>query len=352
MPSAHRSTAQVSLLACTLVLSPAATLRAQSEIPINGRRLSDRVLLTWACDYFQGTNMAVVATARGLLIIDTGLSPSTVRRQRDLVEQELGRSDFRYLIDTHIHNDHAFANSVFPEATVVAHASGADALRRELSLLPELTERLRRGRASYAEAVAATSPDSVDGKHAREGVAAFDIGLADLEAGIEPRYPEMTVDHRDTLDLGDVQVRLFDFTGFHSDSDILILLPGERMLFTGDVFWGGQLPVLGETTAADIQRLLDNWKAILDAAPDLATVVPGHSNVPLTVAQFREMYAYFSRAWGDVREAKAAGTPLVRFLLQNVFAERYPEVAAYNFVRRDYNLHQHNVTMLWQAAGR
>jgi len=352
MPSAHRPTAQVSLLACALVLPLAVPTHAQTQIPINSTRLSDRVLLTWACNYFQGTNMAVVVTARGLLIIDTGLSPSTVRRQRELVERELGRSDFRYLIDTHVHNDHAFANAVFPEATVVAHAAGAAALRREVDLLPELTERLRRGRASYAEAVTATSPDSVDGKHAREGVAAFDVGLADLAAGIEPRYPELTVANRDTLDLGDVQVLLFDFTGFHSDSDILILLPGERMLFTGDVFWGGQLPVLGETTGAEFRRLLDNWKAILDAAPELATVVPGHSDVPLTVDQFREMYAYFSRAWDDVREAKAAGTPLVRFLLQNVFAERYPEVAGYNFVRRDYNLHQHNVTMLWQAAAR
>jgi cyclase len=352
MPRAYRRTAQVSLVACALALPPVVPAHAQTEIPINSRRLSDRVLLTWACDYFQGTNMAVVVTAQGLLIIDTGLSPSTVRRQRELIEQELGRSDFRWLIDTHMHNDHAFANSVFPEATVVGHAHGADALRREVNLIPELTERLRRGRASYAEAAAATSPDGVDGKRAREGVAAFDVGLADLEAGIEPRYPTMTFDVRDTLDLGDVHALLFDFTGFHSDSDILILLPEQRILFTGDVFWGGQLPVLGETTAADVQRLLDNWTAILDAAPDLATVVPGHSDVPLTVDQFRQMHAYFSRLWADVRDAKAAGTPLVRFLLQHVFGERYPEVAGYTFVRRDYNLHQHNVTMLWQAAGR
>lgn len=339
-------------LICATALLPGLPLHAQDSLPVNSRWIGDRVFVTWTCDHFQGTNMAVIRTSDGLLIIDTGLSPTMVRRQRALIERELGRRDFRYLVNTHMHNDHAFANSVFPEATVVAHANGAEALRRELSLLPDLMERLRRGRASYAEAVAATSPDSVDGKHAREGVAAFDIGLADLEAGIEPRYPELAVDDRDTLDLGDVQVLLFDFTGFHSDSDMLILLPGERMLFTGDVFWGGQLPVLGETTAADFQRLLDNWRAILDAAPDLATVVPGHSNVPLTVDQFRGMYAYFSRAWDDVRDARATGTPLVRFLLQNVFAERYPEVAGYNFVRRDYNLHQHNVTMLWQAAGR
>ncbi len=33
-------------------------------------------------------------------------------------------------------------------------------------------------------------------------------------------------------------------SGFHSDSDILILIPEERMLLTGDVFWGGNLPAV------------------------------------------------------------------------------------------------------------
>ena len=117
--------------------------QAQDQIKINSERLSDRVLLTWGCDYFQGTNMAAVATQQGLVIIDTGLSPSTVRRQRDLVERELGRSDFRYLINTHMHNNHAFANQVFPEATAVGPQAGVEALEHEVELIPELMERLR-----------------------------------------------------------------------------------------------------------------------------------------------------------------------------------------------------------------
>jgi len=329
---------------------PAAHAQSQDQISINSKRLSDRVLITWACDYFQGTNMAVVATEQGLLIIDTGLSPSTVRRQRDLVEQELGRRDYRYLINTHMHNDHAFANAVFPEATVVAHGNGVAALEREVESIPDLLERLQRGRESYRGWAAETSPDSASGKRAREGVIAFDVGIADLEVGIEPRYPTATFDNRHTLDLGDLEVELFDFTGFHSDSDILILIPDERMLFTGDVFWGGQLPILSEITTGEFHRLMDNWRTILEAAPDLETIVPGHSDVPLTVNGFREMYEYFSRLWTDVENARADGTSLVMFLMRNDFATRYPEVADYSYIRREYNLHQHNIYMLWHMA--
>jgi glyoxylase-like metal-dependent hydrolase (beta-lactamase superfamily II) len=328
----------------------AADATAQEPLELNLRRLSDRVLLTWHCDQFQGTNMGVITTEDGLVIIDTGLSPSLVARQRQRVESELGRSDFRYLINTHMHNDHAFANSVFPEATVVGSVHSAAALQREVELIPELLERLRRSRGSYAEWAAETSPDSTEGRYAREGVAAFDIGIADLERGIEPRFPTTTFAGHHAMDVGDVRIELFEFTGFHSDSDILILVPGERLLFTGDVFWGGQLPVLRVRTTDELERLLGNWSAILERSPDLEYIVPGHSDVPLTVEQFRGMYAYVSRLWADVRAAKPSGTPMVRFLMGNVFAERYPEVAAFNHVRREYNLHQHNIYVLWSLA--
>lgn len=348
--AAHVRTLRCLLLASIPAVLPTAAVDAQDDIKINMRWLSDRVLLTWGCDHFQGTHMAVIVTAEGLVVIDTGLSPTTVRRQRELVERQLGRSDFRYLVNTHMHNDHAFANEVFPEATVVGPEGGAAALEREVASIPSLLERLRRSRDSYAEWAGATSPDSVEGRQAREGVAAFDVGIADLERGIEPRYPTSTFRARRTLDLGDVHLELFEFRGFHSDSDILILLPEERMVFTGDVFWGGQLPVLQVRTSAELDRLLAHWKTILEECPDLAHAIPAHSDVPLTVEQFRGMYAYLSRLSSDVRTAKASGTGIVRFLMQNAFAERYPEVAEFRHVRREYNLHQHNIYTMWYLA--
>ena len=97
---------------------------------------------------------------------------------------------------------------------------------------------------------------------------------------------------------------------------------------------------------------MDNWRAILETSPDLEFVVPGHSDVPLTVEEFRGMYQYLSRLWTDVETAREAGIQVVRFLMQNDFAERYPEVAEFNFTIGDYNRHQHNVYVLWELAGR
>jgi hypothetical protein len=60
------------------------------------------------------------------------------------------------------------------------------------------------------------------------------------------------------------------------------------------------------------------------------------------------MHAYFSRLLADVEGARAAGTRLLSFLGQQDFKARYPEVAEYRYLWRDYNLHQHNVYMLWR----
>jgi glyoxylase-like metal-dependent hydrolase (beta-lactamase superfamily II) len=217
--------------------------------------------------------------------------------------------------------------------------------------MPELLERLKGGLESYAEWAEETSPDSVDGKHAREAVAAFTAGIADLEAGIRPAFPTLTFKDRHTMHMGDLRLELFEFQGLHSDSDIMVLVPEERILFTGDIFWGGQLPLLRAEARAEFERLLHHWDSILEISPDLETIVPGHSDVPLSVEQFRGMHLYLSRLWADVRAAREADTPLLRFLMGNVFTERYPEVADFSFIRGDYNLHQHNIYVLWELMG-
>ena len=335
----------------TLMLSPVTQVLGQDQIPLNTHRLSERILVTWRCDRFQGTNMTVIATSNGLVIVDTGLSPTMVRGQREMIERELGRSDFRYLINTHVHNDHAFGNEVFPEAIVVSSENGIAAMKKEVELIPDLMARLRNSNDSYLDFLTNGPPDSPDRVRAEEGVASFGIGIADLEAGIEPHYPTLTFTDHHSLDLGDITIELYEFNLFHSEADILILIPEERVLFTGDVFAGNNLPRVKADSAPDFPRLMETWKAILERCPDLETIVPGHSDLPVSVQDFRAMYDYLSELWGDILAAREAGTTLEAFLRNSFFTDRFPEIAHFRYLYRDFNFHQHNIYILWQLAG-
>lgn len=116
------------------------------------------------------------------------------------------------------------------------------------------------------------------------------------------------------------------------------------------MFWGGTFPLLRTESRAELERLLANWQVIVDASPRL--IIPGHSDVPMTLEYFRNAQQYVSRLWAHVQAARAAGTPLLTFLMQNPLRDVYPEVAQYPVVRREYNLHQQNVNVLWHLAGR
>ncbi len=327
-------------------------IEARYTFPLHILRVSERVLLVWEYDYFQATNMVTLATPEGLVVIDTSVSRNQTRRLRPVIERELGRNDFRYLIATHIHNDHVFGSEVFPEAVFIAHERGYEEMAAEIRRIPELIARLKESRDYYADGVLHNPPDTEDGKALREGVAAFEQGITDLELGIQPRYPNVTFYDRMALHLGDLTIELYDFAGLHSNTDICILVPEEHLIMTGDMFWGGFLPLIRSKAEPDIPRLLDNWRTVLAASNDSTMIITGHSDVPLTFEQFRDNYTYLARVWDDVRAARSAGTDLETFLAGYGFETHFPELAGTRSKAGDMDLHEMNIRACWDLVGR
>jgi glyoxylase-like metal-dependent hydrolase (beta-lactamase superfamily II) len=328
------------------------SVEARYTFPLHILRVSERVLLVWEYDYFQATNMVTLATPEGLVVIDTSVSRNQTRRLRPVVERELGRNDFRYLIATHIHNDHVFGSEVFPEAVFIAHERGHEEMAAEIGRIPELIARLKESRDYYADGVLHNPPDTEDGKAVREGVAAFEQGITDLELGIQPRYPNITFHDRMSLHLGDRTLELYDFAGLHSNTDICILVPGEHLILTGDMFWGGFLPVVRPRAGVDIPRLLENWRTVLAACGDSTMIITGHSDVPLSYEQFRDYHTYLDRVWTDVRAARSAGTDLETFLAGYGFEAHFPELAGTRSKAGEMDLHEMNIRACWDLAGR
>ena len=66
--------------------------------------------------------------------------------------------------------------------------------------------------------------------------------ISELSAGIDYTPPTIAFADRMTLDMGDVNLQMIYFgKGGHSGSDIIILVPEEKLVVTGDLFLADSL---------------------------------------------------------------------------------------------------------------
>ena len=193
-----------------------------------------------------GANAGLVVTDAGTVLIDTGMPGAQARRLRE----ELTRLTSKPLVAvilTHKHWDHTLGGSVVVESPVrvIAHDRTAAALAVEG---PDLFGRLVR---SGGE-------------------------LATLLAGKAPLGVTETVREPMTLELGGTRLELVPLAPAHTAGDLLVYLPAQKILFSGDVVVEGEFPY-----AADDGMNLTGWRQALDrvAQMDIARIVPGHGDV-------------------------------------------------------------------------
>ena len=92
--------------------------------------------------------------------------------------------------------------------------------------------------------------------------------------GITVRKPDETFEGELTLSVDGTEVRLIEVGPAHTRGDIVVHVPGQKVVFTGDILFVGGHPIVW---AGPVR----NWVAALDRilAMDVDTVVPGHGPV-------------------------------------------------------------------------
>src|SRR5581483_9174672 len=188
----------------------------------------------------------------------------------------------RRVVNTHHNGDHCWGNQLFPDAEIIGHRLCAAAFGRES---PAFMQALK---------ASASSTDPV--------LAALARRLADWDfTGVELRPPTTLVDDRLVLDLDGIAVHLVYVGPAHTAGDVIVHLPAERVVFTGDVLFRLCTPIGWDGTFARWIAALD---AIIALAPDV--IVPGHGPV-CGVEGPREMQAYLRYVRAEAERYFAAG---------------------------------------------
>ena len=230
-------------------------------------------------------NTGVVVGDDGVLVVDATYLPARARADIALIRRVTDRP-VRWLVNTHWHGDHTHGNGVyrdaFPGLAIVGSRESRGLIELNLVKLPAgaaAPSSANRATLARLEAQLASGRDTAGvplAEEARRRLAAnVRERRAELEelARVRVAPPNLLFDTELVLHLGARRVELRNRGRANSPADVTVWLPGERVLFTGDVVVHPLPYVIGAWPLPWIDVLRQ-----VEALP-VAALVPGHGPV-------------------------------------------------------------------------
>ncbi|MFW6108723.1 MAG: MBL fold metallo-hydrolase [bacterium] len=100
------------------------------------------------------------------------------------------------------------------------------------------------------------------------------------------------------------RAQMLPMPGCHTREDCIVWVPEAQVLFVGDIFGWGLIPVMTRLNEATAQHLLDTYGRLIDFGAE--TVVPGHGPLCSTT-ELRRWTEYFTGLRDAVSRAVAEG---------------------------------------------
>ena len=250
-----------------------------------------------------GANSTFIVTDRDVILVDDHITP---RAARALLERIRGVTDkpLRYVVDTHFHGDHTSGNGIFgPDVEIISHpatrakllASGAESIRQQVEALPAQIAALRARRDT-------TSSDSLRRVLDRQ-VSGYQAMLEQYRT-LTVTLPTATVDSSLVLYRGGGQeIRIFYMGRGHTAGDVVVQLPRESLLVSGDLV----------TNAAGPPFMADGypaeWGATVRRLATLAfhTTLPGHGQPFEGKERYEATAAFMDDVWHQAQALIAQG---------------------------------------------
>jgi len=251
------------------------------------------------------SNAGIIDLGGRTLIFDTFLAPQAAKDLRAAAEILTGHS-VDFVINSHWHNDHIWGNQVFDTSTDIISTeetrrliiTASDTKTHEDLVSPEIKLEAERTKL-------ATVQDEVQ---RRQIVSSIDLyqAFVNLKPIIRVRAPNLGFNQQLTIQGTERTAELINYAGGHTESDVILFLPKEGIVFMGDLLFINFHPYLG---GGDPDRLQHNLEAVLNLDPKV--LVPGHG--PVGTAESLTQMMEFIRVMDDlaikmIKDGKAENT--------------------------------------------
>lgn len=249
-------------------------------------------------------NGAVIVLDDGVLVVDTHSKPSAARALMEQIKTVTDKP-VRYVVNTHFHWDHYYGNEVYLNAwpagvAIISSEATREAIeqrgnpraRRTILELPKELETLK---ADLAKAADAKKKADI-----QENLRQTEAYLAELKA-MQVTLPTLTFDRRLILYQKSRTVEIRWLGKGHTDGDVVVYLPKEKVIVTGDALHGWT-PYMGDSYPYDWIRMLEATEKL-----DFDYIIGGHGDVMRGKAQFKMWEQYFRDLLAETAAAYAQG---------------------------------------------
>lgn len=247
-------------------------------------------------------NAGIVDLGDKTLIIDTFLSLKAAQDFQNIANEVTSHS-VHYIINSHYHNDHIRGNQVFkPKAIIISTSSTRTAISKNE---PNQIEQ----EGDFAPKRLAKLEKDIESATGKTQLQELNMWLGYYQALVESHpfqlitLPDITFEDNLTIYSTARRVELIEFAG-HTKSDIIMYLPEDKIVFTGDLVFIGCHPYLADGDPQILISSLNELKTM-----DIEKVVPGHGPVGTKDDIFR-MINYIKMLQNFSKDFVVKGKPI------------------------------------------
>ena len=247
-------------------------------------------------------NSSVIVNDNDVIVVDDHVSPAAAWVLLEEIKT-LTNKPVTTVINTYFHYDHAHGNQIFdPTVQIVGHEFtrkmllgnplGMPLYQNYFTAMPGQIETLRK-RIAEEKDPAAKAKLQTQLQVAENNYAS--------QKELKPTPPNVTLSTQMTLFRGNREIQIRYLGRGHTAGDVVVLLPKERIVMTGDFLTAG-LSNMSDSYP-------EEWVASLDALKklDFDTVLPGHGEAFADKAKIDYFQAYLRDVWREVGQLKKQG---------------------------------------------
>lgn len=238
------------------------------------------------------TNIGLLDCAGQSVLIDTCWDLRFTNEMLDATRVVTESSPISHVINTHGDGDHCWGNQLFPECTITASQACVDHIHHTT---PGAMTTLKQAGRICSHMPPGSLRDF--GRYMGGMLAPYDF------RGIKISAPTQTFRQETVLRVNGVELILLEVGPAHTDGDIIVFVPEQRLAYTGDIVFAGSTPVTWAGPVGNITRAL---RRLLTLEADV--LVPGHG--PLATPRLvQQQIDYWEFLQDSLHPASQRGDP-------------------------------------------